>query len=173
MNTEGGHMRCTVCQKEMVVENFGGVKVDVCKNGCKGLWFDWTELNKLDEKNEGLGEALNEALKFPRNNDENRGQIKCPKCGLLMHAHKFQSEKEINVDECYKCGGFFLDSGELKIIRDKFMSEAERQAYEDKIINQDPVINKGMKDLEKEEAKTKAVQRYTRFLRLSYYCTGK
>ncbi len=166
-------MKCTVCQNEMAVENFGGVKVDVCKNGCKGLWFDWAELSKLDEKNEGLSEALNEALNCTRNNDENRGQIKCPKCGLFMHAHKFRSEKEINVDECYKCGGFFLDSGELKIIRDKFMSEKERQAYEDKIIKQDQVINQAMKDLEKEEARTKAVKRYTRFLRLSYYCTGK
>ena len=35
-------------------EDFGGVKVQVCRDGCKGIWFDWGELAKLDEKNEGV-----------------------------------------------------------------------------------------------------------------------
>ena len=157
----------------MVQQDFGGVIVDVCLNGCKGLWFDWNELNKLDHKNQGFGNALKEALKYPRYNDENRGKIKCPKCGLPMHRHLFESEKEINVDECYECGGFFLDSGELKIIRDKFMSEVERQAYEDKLLNRNPVYVKGVANLENEEKRTEAIRQYTKFLRLSYYLTGK
>ena len=50
-------MKCPVCSKEMVTENFG-VSVDVCENGCKGIWFDQRKLVMLDEKNEGLGAAL-------------------------------------------------------------------------------------------------------------------
>ena len=34
-------MNCPICKKEMVEEDFGGVVIDVCKNGCKGIWFDW------------------------------------------------------------------------------------------------------------------------------------
>ena len=30
-------MQCPVCQKKMAVENFGGINVDICKEGCKGL----------------------------------------------------------------------------------------------------------------------------------------
>jgi len=80
-------MRCPVCQEEMVEQDFGGVKVDICKDGCKGIWFDWSELSKLDEENEGFGNALKEALDYPRANDEDRGQINCPKCGIPLHAH--------------------------------------------------------------------------------------
>ena len=74
-------MKCPVCGKEMVTENFG-VNVNVCENGCKGIWFDQGELAMLDEKNEGLGAALEAALRYPRHNDGQRGQIKCPKCGI-------------------------------------------------------------------------------------------
>ena len=65
------------------------------------MWFEWGQLNKLDHNNQGFGNVLQEALTFPRYNDNNRGPIKCPKCGIAMHRHLFESEKEINVDECY------------------------------------------------------------------------
>ena len=104
-------MNCPVCQGQMTEQDFGGVMVDVCKDGCKGVWFDWNELIKLDESNEGLGKALQEALNHARNNDADRGQIPCPKCRIPMHIHRYQSAKEVNVDECYQCGGFFHDSG--------------------------------------------------------------
>lgn len=166
-------MKCPVCQKEMVEQDFGGVKVDVCKDGCKGIWFDWFELSKLDEKNEGLGNALKQALNYPRINDEKRAQVNCPKCNLPMHIHKYQSSKEVNVDECYNCGGFFLDSGELKTVRDTFMSEQERAEYEEKLFNELPSYQQAQRDLEKDKVRTEAVRRYTRFLRLSYYMTGE
>ena len=166
-------MNCPVCQNTMVEKDFGGVKVDVCVNGCKGIWFDWAELVKLDEKNEGFGEALTAALAFQRTNDEERGQIACPKCGIPMHTHKYKSSKEVNVDECYVCGGFFLDSGELKTIRDTFMSEEEEAAYADKLIQDMPVYREAQKDLAAEKTRSQAAKRLTRFLRVSYYVTGK
>ena len=166
-------MKCPVCQKEMVAENFGGVNIDVCKAGCKGLWFDWMELAKLDEKNEGLGAALQEALSYERANDENRSQVKCPKCSLPMHVHKYESAKEVNIDECYQCGGFFLDSGELKIIRENFMDEAERDAYTQKLLDSSAEFKNEQVNLEKEKSRTEAVRNFTKFLRVSYYITGK
>ena len=166
-------MKCPACKKEMIVEDFGGVKVDICKEGCKGIWFDWNELIKLDEKHEGFGHALKEALNYPRNNDSKRGQIECPKCGIPMQIHKYQSAKEVNVDECYSCGGFFLDSGELNAIRDNFMSEEERQAYAQKIINELPQYSQAQKDLEKDKLRALAAKKYTRFIRLSFYVTGE
>jgi len=129
-------MNCPVCGKTMVEEDFGDVLVDVCKNGCKGIWFDWGELEKLDENHEGLGKALEEALNSPRVDDADRGPINCPKCGIAMHVHKYSSAKEVGVDECYACGGFFLDSGELRRIRDSHMSDQERDAYVQKLIGE-------------------------------------
>jgi Zn-finger nucleic acid-binding protein len=153
----------------MVEKDLGGVHVDVCGKGCKGIWFDWFELSKLDEKNEGFGAALKEALNYPRTNDDKRGKIKCPKCGIPMHVHKYQSSKEVNVDECYACGGFFLDSGELTVIRDNFMSEEEREEYANKLTEEIPEHKAVKDDLEKQQARNAAIDRFTRFLRLSYY----
>ena len=132
-------MDCPACEKSMVEEDFGGVRIDVCKSGCKGIWFDWGELKELDESHEGAGKALEEALKSPRVNDAERGPLKCPKCGIAMHAHKYSKAKEVNVDECYGCGGFFLDSGELREIRENYMSQEERDAYVQKLVADTPL----------------------------------
>jgi len=161
-------MKCPVCSKEMVEQDFG-VKVDVCKNGCKGIWFDHGELVKLDEKNEGLGQALKEALHYPRANDENRGRLLCPKCGIPMQTHKYKRSKEVNVDECYSCGGFFLDSGELTEIRDTYMSDEEVHAYMKKIIDAAPAYQKKKAALEGMERRTGAINKYTKFMRFSYW----
>jgi Zn-finger nucleic acid-binding protein len=145
-------MNCPVCDKPMVEEDFGGVQVDVCRDGCKGIWFDWLELVRLDENHEGLGVALDEALKSPRVNDDNRGQINCPKCGMTMQTHKYKSAKEVNVDECYGCGGFFLDSGELKEVRDNYMTEEEERAYVDKLLADFPEIQAMKEEMGAEKA---------------------
>lgn len=165
-------MKCPVCSKDMTEQDFGTVMVDACKDGCKGVWFDWHELLKLDEKNEGCGEALKEALSYPRTNDEGRGQINCPKCSIPLHIHKYQSAKEINVDECYDCGGFFLDSGELTAIKENFLSEEERLAYAQKLIDEIPEFAKAKADSERINLRTEAINKYTKFLRASYYLAG-
>ncbi len=166
-------MNCPVCSQAMVEKDFGGVRVDVCQNGCKGIWFDWMELLKLDEKNEGLGNALEEALKYPRTNDGTRGRVGCPKCGVPMHAHMYQSSKQVNVDECYSCGGFFLDSGELNAIRGAYMSEQEEEEYTQKLLDELPDFQQAQAELAKTQQRADAIRRYTRFVRLSYYMGGK
>jgi Zn-finger nucleic acid-binding protein len=166
-------MICPVCKKNMTEEDFGGVNVDVCRDGCKGMWFDWFELSKLDESNEGLGDALQEALQFPRVNDENRGQINCPKCGLLMHRHPYMYDKGVTIDECYKCGGIFLDSGELTDIRMHHMSEQDEAAYVQKLINQAPSEQRELIEEERLKQRSDAIAHLTRFMRVSYLITGK
>ncbi len=166
-------MQCPVCNKTMIEKDFGGVKVDICKDGCRGIWFDWFELTKLDEKHEGFGDALDEALKHPRKHDDDRGKIDCPKCGISMHIHQYQSSKEIEVDECYGCGGFFLDCGELGVARKTFMSEEEEKEYLDYLLADIPEYKASQENLEKNKVRNEALRKYTRFLRLSYYVTGR
>ncbi len=152
----------------MLEKDFGGVKVDVCEHGCKGIWFDWGEIRRLDESDEGFGNVLKAALNHPRENDENRSRINCPKCNKPMHIHKYQSSKEANVDECYLCGGFFLDSGELKAISNSFMSEPERKSYNEKLLADIPEYEQLMDDVGYKKARTAAIGKYTKFLSLSY-----
>ena len=162
-------MNCSVCGKLMVEEDFGGVRVDVCRNGCKGIWFDWQELIRLDENNEGVGNALEEALKSPRVNEAEREQLQCPRCGIPMHAHKYGRAKEVNVDECYACGGFFLDSGELRQIRDNFMSDEEREAYVQKLLDEIPEYKAKEEELEKAQLRKKAGSKFGKVLRKALF----
>jgi uncharacterized protein len=160
-------MICPVCNAEMVVKDFGGVKVHVC-NGCKGIWFDQGELRKLDKNNKALNSALEDALKSPRNNNNQRGPIKCPKCAIPMQTHKYAKAKEVNVDECYGCGGFFLDYGELTENRDNYMSDAETDAYFKQLLN-DPAHGDMQQELDAQMRRTEALQAFTSMLTRNYW----
>jgi len=107
-------MRCPICRIDMIKEKFGDVRVGLCKNGCHGIWITYKDLIRIAKKNEGFGASFNEALNTPGTGKSGRGQILCPECQIPMHVHKYRSTINIVVDECYKCGGFFLDPGELK-----------------------------------------------------------
>jgi Zn-finger nucleic acid-binding protein len=161
-------MKCPVCGKEMVTENFG-VNVNVCENGCKGIWFDQGELRMLDQKNEGAGAALEVALRCPRNNDGKRGPIICPKCSIPLHTHKYKRDQEVNVDECYSCGGFFLDSGELTEIRNNYMSDTEVNAYVDKLVNSVPGYTEEINKLDAEKNRLETIHKLTQFLTVNYW----
>lgn len=161
-------MKCPVCAKEMLEKDFGGVLVDVCADGCKGLWFDWFELAKLDEVSEGAGQALSEALATERVSDEGRGQINCPKCAIPMHIHKYRHEHSVSVDECYQCAGFFLDAGELKAIRDGFMDEAQIKEFTDNIIKDIPEISSVNSDQQKVKVRTNALYKFAQYLSSKY-----
>ena len=165
-------MNCPVCKKPLVDEDFCGVQAHVCENGCKGLYFDWLQMQKLDHKNQGFGDALQAALKYPRKNDENRERLHCPKCTLPMYRHMFDLDKEVNIDECYGCGGIFLDSGELQELRDHSMSREEEEAYRKKLVDDMREAKALDQQVAKDEQRADALAHYTRFLRLSYYATG-
>lgn len=166
-------MKCPVCGMRMVEKDFGGVLVDVCADGCKGMWFDWLEMSKLDEKNEGYGAALHEALKYPRINNEDRPPLKCPTCGIKMKTHRFKLNQQVNIDECYSCGRMFLDSGELKDIREKSMTDQENDEYLEKLLADIPEVQDARRDQEKDRSRANAMKNFTRFLRVSHYMTGE
>lgn len=161
-------MKCPACGEEMTPEDFG-IEVDVCRNGCQGIWFDHGELGMLDEQNEGAGAALENALQSPRRNDDNRARIRCPKCDIPMHAHRYNRAKAINVDECYGCGGFFLDSGELTEIRDHYMSDAEVTAYAAQMTRTVPEYAKEITDVRVAQRRAGAIQKLTKFLTVRYW----
>ena len=87
------------------------------------------------------------------------------KCITLMR-HFFSVKREVEVDECPKCGGFWLDYGELGQIRGQFSSEEERkkaaQAYCGKVL--DGGLQKMGEGGEESRKKARKMSRMFRFV---------
>ena len=48
-------MKCPACSNEMTQVLVQDITLDVCEDGCGGIWFDWFELKRVDEPHEALG----------------------------------------------------------------------------------------------------------------------
>lgn len=149
-------IKCPACQKEMVkvFVPTAGVNVDVCVDGCGGIYFDNREFKEFDEPHENIDEIVNavEGKEF-NTVDENLPRT-CPVCGAKMVKNFASVKKEVQVDECYACGGKFLDHGELTKIRAQYKTEAERSADTMELIYN--TVGLKIKALDEENAKLRA-----------------
>jgi len=121
-------MNCPVCDNVLKSVTAGGVTVDVCMAGCGGIWFDNFELQKFDEPHEREAEMLIQVNTAKRPIQDDQRKRRCPKCAdIPMMRHFFSPQKRVEVDECPNCGGYWLDAGELALIRDECRTEQERR----------------------------------------------
>ena len=123
-------MKCPACNLTLTRRPVGDLEVDVCRGGCGGLWFDNYELDKVDEQHEHVGEELLQIEGDPSAQVNHERERSCPRCsGTRLMRHFWSVRLEVEVDECPKCGGTWLDTGELASIRGAFPNEeARRQA---------------------------------------------
>lgn len=164
-------MKCPACENELAEVTAEPVVVDVCQGGCGGVWFDAHEFRKVDEAHEAAGESILDIPRNPGLTIDRTLDRQCPRCDSLMVKHFVSTKHEVEVDECYKCGGLWLDAGELAGIRTQFETDADRQAaakqyfgevFEDKIAS---LKAKGDKDA----ARAERLARVFRFICPSYY----
>jgi Zn-finger nucleic acid-binding protein len=169
-------VKCPACGNAMTEVKVQDIKVDVCQGGCGGMWFDWFELKKVDEPHEALGEDLMRAERDGSVKVFEDGKRFCPRCdGMPMLKHFASVKREVNVDECPNCAGFFLDHGELNTIRDQFATEEERSEAAQAVFAD--LFDEGLDQLADESdetaARARAVARMFRFLLPSYWLPGK
>ena len=111
-------MKCPACFNELTAMKLGGVTVDVCKGGCAGIWFDAFELQKVDEQQEISDEWLLNIERDPAVRVDLSIKRACPRCdGIKLKRHFFSAKRQIDVDLCPGCGGYWLDAGEFEKIR--------------------------------------------------------
>ncbi|MBK7207399.1 MAG: zf-TFIIB domain-containing protein [Elusimicrobia bacterium] len=120
-------MDCVNCGKLLSELRVDDLTVDVCGEGCGGVWFDAAELKKVDEKAEGHGEKLLKGLPAAGSSRRNSEKGRCPRCGVGLRRYFFSPAKTFEIDECAQCGGVWLDGGELAALRDLPGSEEERR----------------------------------------------
>jgi Zn-finger nucleic acid-binding protein len=97
--------KCWVTMRQEEVDVFGpNIIIDRCPE-CGGILLDHGELNKLlrDRK---LSNYLTKHI-----GTQSKSKLVCPRCGWLMD---IETAKDVEVDVCLKCGGVWLDYGELE-----------------------------------------------------------
>lgn len=120
---------CPACGKKMekIFIKTEGINIDICTNGCGGIFFDNREFDKFNEEHEDIT-AIENALKNKTFQQiaENIERI-CPACGATMVKNTTKSGGEVQIDDCYICGGKFLDYGELEKIRKEYINDKARK----------------------------------------------
>ncbi len=122
-------MNCPSCDLKLRKISAGGLRVLVCQEGCGGLWFGRLELLKLDENSHGTGERLLHVARADGVRFFRDVEAICPQCKTsLMLRHFFSRERDVEVYQCAKCGGFWVDSGELaSLVNLRYESEEKQQ----------------------------------------------
>lgn len=169
-------MNCPACKntlEKMTIEN---ITLDVCRGGCGGVWFDNFELMKIDEPDEYDASALmdieiDESVRVDHETKRN-----CPVCEKqFMLRHFFSVRRAVSVDECPRCGGVWLDYGELGQIRRQFNSEEEKTKAAGEYFQD--VFGVELAKMRAESAekteKAKKIANIFRFICPSYYIPGK
>jgi Zn-finger nucleic acid-binding protein len=134
-------VKCLGCHAEMMEKTRqtrrGLVYYDICE-ACGGVWFDAGEMDAVvlqvfrsveassRDKAEGISES----------------QRRCPRCKTgWMKKVFFLTYSEILLDHCEKCHGFWLDSGELKLINQNLRHlremKSKREGFIDDLLQAD------------------------------------
>lgn len=120
---------CPACGKvmEKVFMSNQGCSLDVCTEGCGGIFFDPNELQYFDEECENIDD-LKEVLKNKTFEKVDESEIRvCPLCGNNMVKNYVSAKEKVQIDECYNCGAKFFDYGELDRMREEFSTEQDRR----------------------------------------------
>jgi len=92
-----------------------------------------------------------------------------------MMRHFFSVKKQVEVDECPGCGGFWLDAGELRKIRSLFDTEQQRHEAAEKYFSEvfgDKLAAVKEQDQQAFE-KSRKISNMFRFICPSYYIPGE
>jgi Zn-finger nucleic acid-binding protein len=111
----------------------GDVPVDRCPL-CHGLWLDKGELEAVQKTLEHdyskeLTHINTVAPAYEMARQRVRPVVNCPKCRSPLHAEEYAYCSQILIDRCGKCGGIWLDTGEVQALEQFF--ERERGAHKD------------------------------------------
>lgn len=127
-------MDCPACERMLGEIELDAMRVDVCRTGCGGVWFDRFELQKVDERHESAGESLLRYQPDLELEADKTREHHCPRDGARMMRHFFNAQRDVEVDTCPQCAGIWVDAGELARIRAADRSDEERGGAADSVL---------------------------------------
>ena len=100
-------MQCPKCPGELrEIDSSEGITLDFC-GACRGLWFDAGEVADYFELAKDVPD-LDQASATAKPTD-----FVCPKCKHTLVELRYSGLHQLVVDRCAKCGGIWLDQGEV------------------------------------------------------------
>ena len=126
-------LNCPLCGKEMekILLHEQGINVDICLNGCGGIFLDNREFDKIDDEDENIAEIIDAIKERTFEEVSLKSQMICPVCNVPM-VEMGAGKSSVKIDCCNGCGAKFLENGELQKIR-----AAEKTNNEEDILLQD------------------------------------
>src|SRR6476659_743595 len=104
-------MKCPACKNPLREKSAGDLTLDMCYGGCGGIWFDASELERVNAR---AATTLHSIWQMPVSNVSLTEPRLCPRCLDLILERKWFSElKQVEIDQCARCGGIWLDAGEF------------------------------------------------------------
>jgi uncharacterized protein len=103
-------MKCPACQNDLHISIVVGIKTLACRGECGGLWIDRFQFKKIEALKPGCGNSLlmierSEGIKIYRGAEHT-----CPACETtLLHRHFFSADGDMEINQCSKCRGFWID----------------------------------------------------------------
>jgi len=166
-------MECPACQRSLHPVELDGLELDVCRDGCLGVWFDAFELEKVDERGEGGGAALLDLQPALERESDKSARHACPRDGTVLMRHWFSALREVEVDTCPRCAGVWLDAGELARVRQG--QAAERTEALDAVFDErfGEALAMMRAEGEAQRDRARAVARALRWICPSYWIPGK
>ena len=120
-------MDCPACQSKLNEVDVCGLRVDLCQNGCGGIWFDRFELNQTNTIHAHTIQNLFKASRAQYDQKIMTSQRRCPRDSTIMQQHYYSIKKEVEVDTCPCCAGIWLDRHELDNIQQQYESAREKE----------------------------------------------
>jgi len=105
---------CPACGKELrtVYVPEADINVDICLNGCGGVYFSKKEVWNFDKVKNNIDILLSQ-FKRKHFTETSEDSVRlCPSCGKKMVKFGIP-ESDARLDMCYSCGGRFLAHDEL------------------------------------------------------------
>lgn len=111
-------LTCPQCFKALVPKIHQNIELDVCQDGCHGIWFDYGELFLLTQSDDfATLDATFEGTyekKPVKDSLEGDALRRCPKDSVEMERFEWNVGSGIVMDSCPQCQGIWLDAGEME-----------------------------------------------------------
>ncbi len=121
-------MNCPSCSHPLTEQSAAGIAAHICIGGCGSLWLEILQVRRLAERLPGQGQSFLFADRAGGVRLFRNPEHPCPRCETtLLYRHCFSRRQELEIDQCSKCGGLWIDPGHLAGLGDASITSGNKK----------------------------------------------